>query len=164
MPSSAVSEIQAQKTPQAALGSVVDYMFDNECNHWREAGQPANHVFYDLLALRKANIEAEQRPALKLTPAEYGSLGKVLEQLYADEHRHWLEAGKPTQHIFVDVRTLGREMIRHKEQVKRVATPERESDTSSAALRGQLAPVNAVEAPQVPSRGLRSMATPGLGD
>lgn len=154
-----VFKTSARKTPQAALDDVIEYAFENERKHFVESGQPADHVFYDLLRLTKASNENPGKDELNFTREDYASLNNVVGQMFTDERRHWMEAGRPDKHVFADLLVLGRELIKHKAKEVERGGPERESDTHSAALRGHLSPPVAAPAPVE-----RSPAAPGPGE
>jgi len=44
----------------------------------------------------------------KLNPAERKSVRKVIDYLWNDEQKHWLELDRPKEHIYLDLVKLDR--------------------------------------------------------
>lgn len=157
MPAS-IAEISTQKTAPAALRAVTEHMFESEQHRFLKEGQPAGHMFYDVLKLTKAGLELGASEDFKLSVDEHASLDRVLDRLYGQEHEKWKEAGRPDKHVFVDLLVLGREQIKHKAMQITHPRQERECDTDSAALRGAL-PTPVTEAP----KATKALASPVMG-
>lgn len=155
-----VPHIAKQNTPAAALANLLNYMEEDEAKHFVESGQPAGHILYDVLALIKESTTLDPQGPFKLSPQGHDALGRILEQRYTAEHRHWMEAGRPENHIFSDILVLGREQIKFR--AMEVAAPQvgREVEAEANALR------NPLPAPTVmpePAKAKPGVSTPGMG-